>query len=142
MDWKQKMKDWWNPRSKPISQERGEAGEAAAARYLTEHGLDLLCRNYRGEHGEIDLVLRDKSTLVFVEVKSRTTSSWTRPAAAVNRTKQRRISRTALEYLRDCGNPQVCIRFDIVEVLTTEGTVTDVRQIADAFPLAAPYRYG
>ncbi len=63
------------------------------------------------------MIFRDDDCLVFVEVKTRSSEDWTRPAAAVDARKRRLLSQTALDYLRLLKNPPVKIRFDIVEVL-------------------------
>ena len=120
----------------------GQIGENAAKAYLAAKGMRFLMANFRGRRGEIDLVFRDTESIVFVEVKSRKLSSWTRPSAAVSKHQKRLTSKTALEYLRLCNNPEVTLRFDIVEVLTIEDEIVEVRHLVDAFPLASPYRYG
>jgi putative endonuclease len=79
---------------------------------------------------------------VFVEVKTRSSEDWTRPAAAVDARKRRLLSQTALDYLRLLKQPQVKIRFDIVEVLLEAGAVREVRHLPNTFALARPYRYG
>jgi len=79
---------------------------------------------------------------VFVEVKTRSSETWTRPAAAVNARKKRLLSQTALDYLRLLKDPRVKIRFDIVEVLLTDGAVSEVRHLPNTFSLSAPYRHG
>ena len=71
--------------------------------------------------GEIALVFRDSDCLVFVEVKARSSEDWARPAAAVNAAKKRKLSATARDYLRALKEPRVKFRFDIVEVLLTDG---------------------
>lgn len=142
MNWFYSLMKRFPPPPAHTTQERGQQGESVARRELEQKGLKFLCANFRGRKGEIDLVFRTQDTLIFVEVKSRESASWTRPAAAVDRPKRLRLSRTALEYLRACGNPEVRLRFDIVEVLTQQGVVSDIRHIEDAFELAAPYRYG
>jgi putative endonuclease len=81
-------------------------------------------------------------SLVFVEVKTRSSEEWTRPAQAVDAEKQRHLSRAALDYLRRLRNPKVKARFDIVEVLLDEGRVREVRHLPNAFALSKPYRYG
>ena len=121
---------------------RGELGERAAKDYLRRQGLKFLTANFRSERGEIDLVFRDDDCLVFVEVKTRSSEDWTRPAAAVNARKRRLLSQTALDYLRLLKNPAVKIRFDIVEVLLADGAVREVRHLPNTFALARPYRYG
>ena len=87
-------------------------------------------------------MFRDADCLVFIEVKTRSSEDWTRPAAAVDARKRRLLSQTALDYLRLLKNPQVKIRFDIVEVLLTDGEVREVRHLPNTFSLSAPYRYG
>ena len=121
---------------------RGQLGERAAKRHLRRLGLKFLTANFRSDRGEVDLVFRDGDCLVFVEVKTRSAEDWTRPAAAVDARKRRLLSQTALDYLRLLKNPQVKIRFDIVEVLLSDDAVREVRHLPNAFPLAAPYRYG
>lgn len=129
-------------RDQPEHLRRGEAGERAAEKYLRRLGLKYLTRNFRSDRGEIDLVFRDGDALVFVEVKTRSSEVWTRPAAAVDARKRRLLSRTALDYLRLIKNPQVKFRFDIVEVLLVDGVVREVRHLPNCFPLSRPYRYG
>jgi putative endonuclease len=90
----------------------------------------------------MDLIFRDEDCMVFVEVKTRSAGGWTRPAAAVNKRKRRLLSQTALDYLRLLRNPPIKIRFDIIEVLLTDGSVCQVRHLPNTFSLAAPYRYG
>lgn len=120
----------------------GAYGEQVAARHLTEAGLVLLDRNWRCAEGEIDLVLRDGDCLVFAEVKTRSVNARVRPAASVDRRKRRRLSRTALEYLRRLPDPRVRIRFDVVEVLHENGRVVEVRHLPCTFALTPPYRHG
>jgi putative endonuclease len=120
----------------------GARGEKLAARYLRRRGFKVLYRNFRGRQGgEIDLVCRERDTLVFVEVKTRTREDFGRPLEAVNRQQQRRISLGALAWLRLLGNPEIFFRFDIVEVTMAEGTKPRVELIRDAFQLAEPYLY-
>jgi putative endonuclease len=121
---------------------RGSLGEHAARKYLQKQGLKFLTANFSSKRGEIDLVFRDQECLVFVEVKTRSSEVWTRPAAAVNQRKRRLLSQTGLDYLRLIGNPQVAVRFDIVEVLLEEGEVREVRHLPNTFSLSRPYRYG
>jgi putative endonuclease len=120
----------------------GRLGERAAKKHLRRHGLKFLTANFRSERGEVDLIFRDADCLVFVEVKTRASEEWSRPAAAVDAKRRRRLSRTALDYLTLLKNPQVKIRFDIVEVLLQDGAVREVRHLPDAFPMAKPHRYG
>jgi putative endonuclease len=133
---------WRKQRPRPVHLQRGQLGERAAKKHLRRNGLKFLTANFRSPRGEIDLVFRDRDCLVFVEVKTRSSESWTRPAAAVNAKKRRRLSQTALDYLKLLRNPPVKIRFDIVEVLLQEGAVSAVRHLPNTFALSVPYRYG
>lgn len=120
----------------------GARGEKLAARHLRRRGFKILYRNFRGRQGgEIDLVCRDRDTLVFVEVKTRTREDFGRPLDAVGPQKQRRISLGALAWLRLLGNPDILFRFDIVEVTIAEGARPRIDLIRDAFQLAQPYLY-
>ncbi len=127
---------------KPEHLRRGELGERAAKSHLQSLGLKFLTANFRSDHGEIDLVFRDDDCLVFVEVKTRSSESWTRPAAAVNAAKRRKLSKTALDYLRKLDDPRVKMRFDIVEVLLDGGEVREVRHLPNTFTLSKPFRHG
>jgi putative endonuclease len=137
-----RLKSWLSRSEKPTHLQHGELGERAAKRYLKRQGLKFLTANFRSPRGEIDLVFRDGDCLVFVEVKTRSSEDWARPAAAVNAERRRRLTRTALDYLRLLRNPPVKLRFDIVEVLLLDGAVREVRHLPNTFPMERPYRYG
>ena len=132
----------WNGKKRPLHLVYGQLGERAAKRQLKRQGLKFLTANFRSKRGEIDLVFREKDCLVFVEVKTRSSEEWVRPAAAVDRERRERLSRAALDYLRLLKSPQVKIRFDIMEVLLNEGGVREVRHLPNTFELARPLRYG
>ena len=138
----EKLKVKFTGKAKPEHLRRGELGERAARKHLQKLGLKFLTANFRSPRGEIDLVFRDGDCLAFVEVKTRSSEDWARPAAAVDARKRRLLSQAALDYLRLLKNPQVKIRFDIVEVLLAEGAVREIRHLPNTFPMARPYRYG
>ncbi len=129
-------------KEKPEHLRRGELGERAAKKFLQEQGMKFLTANFRSARGEIDLIFRDGDCLAFIEVKTRSREDWTRPAAAVNAERKRRLSYCALDYLRLLKNPPVKFRFDIVEVLLKDGEVREVRHLPNTFTLSKPYRYG
>jgi putative endonuclease len=109
---------------------------------LRQNGYKVLYHNFRGHSGgEIDIVCRDDDTLVFVEVKTRTSEDFGRPFAAVDRQKQKRISRGGLAWLRMLDNPEILFRFDVVEVIIAEGSKPRFELIKSAFQLPAPYIY-
>ena len=136
----QRILSWW--KKPPEHLRRGALGEDAAKQHLQKRGLKFLTANFRSARGEIDLVFRDGDCLVFIEVKTRSSGQWTRPAAAVNARKRRLLSQTALDYLRLLKDPRVKIRFDIIEVLLTNGEVSEVRHLPTTFTLSRPYRHG
>ena len=117
-------------------------GEQAAERFLRRRGYQLLTRNFASKRGEIDLIFRDGNCMVFVEVKTRTGGSWSRPAAAVDADKRKHICKTALDYLKKLHFPDCKIQFDIVEVLLDDQeAVSEVRHLPNAFPMTEPLRY-
>src|SRR5712691_3030904 len=104
------VKGWRKKTSLPLHLQRGQLGERAARKHLRRLGLKFLTANFRSPRGELDLIFRDHDCLVFVEVKTRSSESWTRPAAAVNADKRRRLTQAALDYLKLLNNPQVRVR--------------------------------
>ena len=111
----------------------GRFGEQAAANYLTDAGWQVLARNWRCRSaalsGELDIVARDGSDLIFVEVKTRSSLAYGAPGEAVDRRKSARIRRLAVqwmdEYRREVESAfWSAVRFDVVCVL---GTGADAR---------------
>ncbi|MGF1526548.1 MAG: YraN family protein [Candidatus Competibacterales bacterium] len=96
-------------------QVRGRAVEWAACQRLTRCGLQLLEANYRCPWGELDLVMKDGETWVFVEVRSRRRSSFASAVESIDEAKQRRLVATAQHYLASRGIEEPC-RFDVVAV--------------------------
>ena len=110
----------------------GDAAEDRALAYLVGRGLRLVERNYRTPHrggGEIDLVMRDGATLVFVEVRKRASRAFGGAAASIGAAKQRRIVFAARHYLMRAASPPPC-RFDVVSV--EAGAVEWLRAAFDA----------
>ena len=126
----------------PLHLRYGLLGEKAAKAQLKRAGLKFLTANFRTERGELDLIFRDHDCLVFIEVKTRSSEEWARPASAIDKERRQRLTRTALDYLRLLKNPPVKIRFDVVEVLLEDGQVREVRHLPNSFPMEKPYRYG
>ena len=91
----------------------GLLAEQQAAHYLQQQGLHLLAQNYRGRFGEIDLIMQEGETLVFVEVRMRSRADFGTAAASIDARKQRRIIRTAQQYLATLTHLPPC-RFDAV----------------------------
>lgn len=106
----------------------GERAEDAALAYLESHGLELRTRNYRSRFGEIDLVLDDRGTLVFVEVRKRSNPRFGSAAESITATKRDRLLATARQYLGSLRREVPC-RFDAV-LIDGAGKVEWIR---DAF---------
>ena len=96
----------------PAQSAGGDAEERAAA-YLANRGLAIVARNFRTRLGEIDLIARDGDTLVFVEVRKRSSGSFGGAIESVTPAKQRRIQAAANQYLSRLGRAPRC-RFDVV----------------------------
>jgi putative endonuclease len=96
----------------------GARGEEAAARHLKREGYEILERNWRSPSGEVDIIALDGEMAVFVEVKARSGSRFGSAAESVDRRKQQKITKTALQYLSRAsgseGPPPV--RFDVITV--------------------------
>jgi putative endonuclease len=96
---------------------RGRAAERGARRFLERRGLELIARNFRCRAGEIDLVMRDGATIVFVEVRLRSRTEWGSAADSIGAAKRARLVRAARTYLasRPACSEAPC-RFDAVTV--------------------------
>lgn len=111
-------------------QRAGDAAEDAAARHLEASGCMLIARNARYPEGELDLIVRERELLVFVEVRMRSSATYGGAASSVDRFKQKRLLRAAQRWLlRNYGERWPACRFDIVCV-ASDGTIEWIR---DAF---------
>lgn len=108
----------------------GNEGENRAAEFLQNKGFEIVARNYRYKHAEIDLIARKENWLVFVEVKTRSSSSFGEPEAFVDLKKATKIFEGAEQYMIE-NNWNGNIRFDIVSVKT--GTRLEIVHFEDAF---------
>jgi putative endonuclease len=108
----------------------GAQAEHWAENYLLSQGLKLIARNYRGRFGEIDLIMQDKEVLVFVEVRQRSSSHFGGAAASIDHHKQKKLIRTAQQYLGHLGHTPLC-RFDAVLMKDADGR--DVVWVKNAF---------
>ena len=115
----------------------GRWGEEQAEKFLKKAGLKMVGRNVRVGYDEIDLIVRQGDTLIFVEVKTRASEDFGRPASAVNRAKRKKLSRAAIRFLKNHKLRPPYIRFDVVEVV---GKKPEIRHIPNAFQLEGGYR--
>lgn len=96
----------------------GQAAENAAEHHLKKHGLKLVAKNFRCKYGEIDLIMHDDNTLVFVEVRLRRHQNFGGAAMSIDAAKQSKLRRSAEHYLQTYGE-QPC-RFDVVLMQSTD----------------------
>ncbi len=113
--------------------ELGEAGEEAALRYLIRKKYKILARGFRLFRGEIDIIARDKKTLVFVEVKTRTRDDFGPPEEFVNPPKQRQIRKIAQGFLSQNNMEDVECRFDVLALIRTGKNAYEINHIKNAF---------
>lgn len=112
--------------------DKGTEGELVAAEHLKQYGLKVVARNFRCPLGEIDLIARDGKTIVFVEVKSRSSIQYGLPQEAVSRSKQKRLILLARWYLKKHGLEQAPARFDVIAILWKDGE-PELTWIVNAF---------
>jgi putative endonuclease len=106
-------------------QKLGQRGEELTARWYLDHGYTVVARNWRCREGELDLVASRGSSIVFCEVKTRSSNRYGPPAAAVTRSKQIRLRRLAARWLAGRERWYDEIRFDVAEVIGTEVSVIE-----------------
>lgn len=115
------------------NKELGRRGEEAAARYLVNRGYDILERNWSCLAGEADIIARDGSALVFVEVKTRSSVEKGFPAEAVGAAKRDKYERIALAYLTTCDYVDIPVRFDVVSIVVMAPDRAFIRHHIGAF---------
>ena len=113
--------------------ELGRAGEKQAARFLRRKGHRIVTRNYCCPLGEIDLVTLDGKLIVFVEVKTRTTSEHADPEENVNPAKQKKIALCAEYFLRQTGSDDRACRFDVIAITMDHNRKMEIEHFMDAF---------
>jgi putative endonuclease len=119
----------------------GQIGEKLAAEFLKKNGYKIFEINYRCRLGQLDIVAKDKETICFVEVKTRSSLNMGLPQEAISSFKQHKISKVALVYLKSYNLIKNRARFDIVSVILKDNAVNKIELIKDAFPLDARYTY-
>ena len=120
----------------------GKWGEKVAAKFLKKNGFKILgSRVHIGTRDELDLIARDGKVLVFVEVKTRSSETYGRPASSVDRHKRHTLSRAAVRYIKKLKKPHIYFRFDIIEVIGSMDAETppEIRHIENAFTLDRCY---
>jgi putative endonuclease len=110
----------------------GNWGEEKAADYLSAKGYEIIEKNYRYQHAEIDLIVRKGKMLIFAEVKTRSGTGFGMPEEFVNYSKSRLIMKAAEHYIFD-KDWQFDVRFDIISILILTNGGYEIRHIEDAF---------
>lgn len=117
--------------------ELGRKGERLAESFLKKSGYKILNKNYHSPFGEIDIIAKEKETLVFVEVKTKHSGSFIPPELNVNRKKQQKIIKGALNYIKileDKGKKIETIRFDVIAITFYKDSKNkEINLIKDAF---------
>ncbi|HEX4568403.1 MAG TPA: YraN family protein [Vicinamibacterales bacterium] len=114
-------------------QRLGKTGEDLAVRELVSRGYAILARRYRSRHGEIDIVCNDRGTIVFVEVRARSTHECGLASESITRQKMRRITACAVDYLSRHHLSNRPCRFDVVAIENAFGPNSLVTVYANAF---------
>jgi putative endonuclease len=108
---------------------QGRKGERMACQFLLRHDFDILARRYQGRSGELDIVAFEKETLVFVEVKTRSSRDFGEPYEFVDWQKQQILQRVADQFIADNDLGNYSYRFDIVSVLIPKGSPAHPAQV-------------
>lgn len=111
----------------------GTFGENLAVEFLKNRRFQVLCVNYRCRYGEIDIVAMERNTLVFIEVKTRSSEDYGKGMEAVNYKKQKKIRRIAVNYLSENTLPFSEIRFDVIDITVNEKLPSRIEHIKNAF---------
>lgn len=109
----------------------GKIGEKIARDYLQKKGYKILEMNYYTQNGEIDIIAKENETIIFVEVKTRTSDKYGTPGEAINQIKKMHIEKSAAQYLFHKKLFKTTIRFDAIEILIKEGKcqINHIKQI-------------
>ena len=111
----------------------GNWGEQLAAEFLKRNNYVLLAQNYRCQYGEIDIIAREKDSIVFVEVKTRNSSNFGMGLEAVNYVKIQKIKKTAMAYLSEKPLKYNSLRFDVIDINLSNSSTPEIIHIKNAF---------
>ena len=114
---------------RPTTTQRGRAGEDAAVVLLERQGYEILARNWRHQRLEVDVIAREQTTYVFVEVKVRRNSTYGSPEEMVDASKLARLEQAAYRFLEQRGEPNAEWRVDVVALESSHGGAHAARLI-------------
>jgi putative endonuclease len=115
-----------------MKRELGIRGEEMAATYLTKNGYHIIARNYYTRYGELDIICEKNNTIIFTEVKTRTSTRYGLPQEAVTVTKIEHLKKAALIYLNSLNKRYKEIRFDVIAILINREN-NEINHIKGAF---------
>ena len=113
----------------------GQNGEDIAAHFLENQGMRLLEKNFKCKAGEIDLVMQHHLSLVFIEVKTRSSKNYGHPLEFITRSKQRKVINAALLYTQQKKMNKTPLRFDAVGILLAPPEAPHIEWIESAFTI-------
>lgn len=111
---------------------KGKLWEIEAANFLRKKRYKLICANYKSRFGEIDLIVKNKKYICFVEVKQRDAGSIASPREFVDYSKQKKIRSTAMLYLSS-NSTDLQPRFDVIEIYTEDNKINSIKHLENAF---------
>ena len=121
------------PSERCHNRELGIRGENASARYLGRMGFEIIERKWVCPAGEADIIARDGDTLVFIEVKTRSRADKGFPEEAVDSKKRKRYEQIAIWYLKDYGEVDIPVRFDVISMLALGKNRAFMKHYVNAF---------
>ncbi|MDZ7766097.1 MAG: YraN family protein [Melioribacteraceae bacterium] len=115
--------------------EKGSYGEELAVKFIKEKGYEIIEQNYRYGHGEVDIVAKDKDTLVFIEVKFRKNLEFGPPELAVTKSKQKQVRKISELFIMDKGEKVEFkdARIDVIAILKFPNEDPQINHIINAF---------
>lgn len=116
----------------PRGKEIGEKGEQIATDYLSDKGLTILERNWRFGKAEIDIILKDENTIVFVEVKTRSSDAFGNPESFISKAKQNLMLRASANYIETINHSGE-LRFDVISIIFHHEKKYTLQHFEDAF---------
>ncbi len=117
------------------SKDIGSVGEDKACEYLKGLGWEIIERNFRSTHGEVDIIAKDKDTIVFVEVKNYSSRSFYKPVFSITKGKKQCIIHAARTFLYIKQIKDMYCRFDVIAIYRTYGTGEEIEYFKNAFEI-------
>jgi putative endonuclease len=111
----------------------GALGERRAVEFLKRNNYNILAVNYRCRQGEIDIIAKQGNTLIFIEVKTRSSLKFGMGIEAVNYSKQQKIKKVAMNFLNEKKAAFTDLRFDVIDIMIKDRDTAEITHIKNAF---------